>query len=180
MRIISGKYRGKQINPPKNLKARPTTDFAKEGIFNILANQFDFETLDILDLFAGTGSITYEFASRGVHSVVAVEMATPHSKFIERTCEDLQMDQVSVIKADVFRYLKKPYQSFDIVFADPPYDHPLLQELPEQVLSTEILMDEGWFFLEHPANYIFSAHPRFFQHRKYGGVNFSIFTRESL
>ena len=177
MRIISGKYRGKQIHPPKNFKARPTTDFAKESLFNILVHQYDFEALDILDLFSGTGSITYEFASRGVRSVVAVEMAPSHFKFIERTCEELDMDQVTVIKADALHYLQKPYQSFDIIFADPPYDHPLLPELPDQVLSTEILTDDGLFILEHPAKYTFSAQPGFSQPRKYGGVNFSLFTK---
>ena len=108
MRIISGKYRGKQIRPPKNFKARPTTDFAKESLFNILVHQYDFEELDILDLFSGTGSIAYEFASRGVRSVVALEMAAPNFKFIQRTCKELDMDQVNVIRADAFRYLKKP------------------------------------------------------------------------
>lgn len=176
MRIISGKYRGKQIHPPKNFKARPTTDFAKEGLFNILVHQYDFEELDILDLFSGTGSITYEFASRGVRSVVALEMAAPNFKFIQRTCKELDMDQVNVIRGDAFRYLKKPYQSFDIVFADPPYDHPLLPELPDLVLSTDILNEDGLLILEHPVKYIFSAQPGYIQHRKYGGVNFSLFT----
>lgn len=180
MRIISGTYRGKQIHPPKNLKARPTTDFAKEGLFNILIHQFDFEGLDILDLFAGTGSITYEFASRGVRSVVAVEMAPAHFKFIQQTCRELELDLVTVIRGDAFRYLKKPYQSFDIIFADPPYDHPRLAELPDLLLSTDILTEDGIFILEHPASIIFTAHPRFFQHRKYGGVNFTMFSRGSL
>lgn len=176
MRIISGKYRGKQIHPPKNLKARPTTDFAKESLFNILIHQIDLLELDILDLFAGTGSITYEFASRGVRSVVAVEMAPVHFKFIQKTCFDLSMDQVIVIKEDAFRYLRNPYQSFDIVFADPPYDHPRLAEIPDLVLSTELLAGDGLFILEHPASITFTAHPRFFQHRKYGSVNFTMFS----
>lgn len=176
MRIISGIYRGKQIHPPKNLKARPTTDFAKESLFNILIHQLDFMELDILDLFAGTGSITYEFASRGVRSVVAVELAPGYFKFIQHTCNELEMDQVTVIKGDAFRYLKNPYQSFDIVFADPPYDHPRLAELPDLVLSTELLTGDGLFILEHPASVTFTAHPRYLQHRKYGGVNFTMFS----
>ena len=176
MRIISGTYRGKQIHPPKNFKARPTTDFAKESLFNVLIHRLDFTELDILDLFSGTGSITYEFASRGVRSVVAVELVPVHFKFIQQTCNELEMDQVTVIKADAFRYLKNPYQSFDNVFADPPYDHPLLAELPDLVLSTNLLNAEGLFILEHPASYTFVAHPRFSQHRKYGGVNFTIFS----
>ncbi|MCK5134805.1 MAG: RsmD family RNA methyltransferase [Bacteroidales bacterium] len=179
MRIISGIYRGKQIHPPKNLKLRPTTDFAKESLFNILIHQFDFENLDILDLFAGTGSITYEFASRNVRSIVTVEMVQVHFKFIQKTCSELEMDQVTVIREDAFRYLKNPYQSFDIIFADPPYDHPRLAELPDMVFSTEILTRGGLFILEHPASYTFSAHPGFFQHRKYGGVNFTMFSSDT-
>lgn len=176
MRIISGIFRGKQIRPPVNFKARPTTDFAKESLFNILIHQYDMEDLDILDLFAGTGSISYEFASRGARSVLSVEMEPRHYKFIQDTCRDLQMDQVSVIRADAFKYLKRPVQSFDIIFADPPFDHPGLAELPELIFSSDILNKEGLFILEHPGNYSFTAHPHFFQHRKYGGVNFTFFT----
>ncbi len=176
MRIISGTYRGKKIHPPKNLKARPTTDFSKESIFNILIHQLDFKGLDILDLFAGTGSITYEFASRGVRSVVAVEMAPLHFKFIQQTCIDMGLDMVHVIRGDAFRILKNPTQSFDIIFADPPFDHPRLAELPNLVFSTEILISNGIFILEHSAKYSFTAHPRFLQHRKYGGVNFTMFS----
>ena len=176
MRIISGIFRGKQIRPPVNFKARPTTDFAKESLFNILVHQYDMEDLDILDLFAGTGSISYEFASRGARSVLSVEMEPRHYKFIQDTCRDLQMDQVSVIRADAFKYLKRPVQSFDIIFADPPFDHPGLAELPELIFSSDILNKEGLFILEHPGNYSFTAHPHFFQHRKYGGVNFTFFT----
>lgn len=179
MRIISGSYRGKQIHPPKNFKARPTTDFAKESLFNILIHQLDFEELDVLDLFAGTGSITYEFASRGVRSVVAVEMAPAHFKFIQQTCRELEMEQVSVIRGDAFRYLLKPYQSFDLVFADPPYDHPRLADLPDLVLSGGILTGGGIFILEHPDRFAFTAHPRLSRHRKYGGVNFTMFSQGS-
>ena len=176
MRIISGIFRGKRIHPPGNFKARPTTDFAKENLFNILIHQYDFEEMDVLDLFSGTGSIAYEFASRGARSVVAVEMAPAHFRFIQETCRSMQIEQVTVIRADVFRFLKRPIQSFDIIFADPPYDHPGLAELPDLVLSTEILNKQGLLILEHPGNYSFTAHPRFLQHRKYGGVNFTIFS----
>ncbi|MCK5067248.1 MAG: RsmD family RNA methyltransferase [Bacteroidales bacterium] len=179
MRIISGIFKGKQIRPPGNFKVRPTTDFAKEGLFNILANHYDFEELDVLDLFSGTGSITYEFASRGARSVVAVELAQAHFKFIQDTCAALELEQVTPIRTDVFRYLKKPYQSFDVIFADPPYDHPGLVQLPDLVISTEILADGGIFILEHPGSHDFSAHHGFSQHRKYGGVNFTMFTKNS-
>jgi len=177
MRIISGIFRGKQIRPPGNFKARPTTDFAKENLFNILIHQYDFEEMDILDLFSGTGSISYEFASRGAQSVLAIEMAPMHFKFIQDTCRDIQLDQVSVIRADVFRYLNKPIQSFDIIFADPPFDHKGLAELPDLIFSTDILNKQGIFILEHPGNYSFTAHPHFQHHRKYGGVNFTFFSR---
>lgn len=179
MRIISGIFRGRHIRPPANFKARPTTDFAKESLFNILANQYDFEGLDVLDLFSGTGSISYEFASRGARSVLALEMVPAHYKFIRDTVKSLDLDQVSVIRADVFKYLKRPYQSFDIVFADPPYDHPGLAELPDLVLSTEILQNKGVFILEHPGSFSFTAHPLFHEHRKYGGVNFTMFRKSS-
>jgi 16S rRNA (guanine(966)-N(2))-methyltransferase RsmD len=177
VRIISGKYRGKQIRPPKNFKARPTTDFAKESLFNILSHQYDLEEMEVLDLFSGTGSMTYEFASRGVKSLVALELSQPHFRFIQQTCRQLEMDQVQVIRGDVFRYLNKPYQSFDLIFADPPFDHPRLAELPDLVLSTSILEKDGLFILEHPAQYTFTAHPQYFQNRKYGGVNFTLFSR---
>ncbi len=176
MRIISGIFRGKQIRPPANFKARPTTDFAKESLFNILIHQHSIEDLEILDLFSGTGSIAYEFASRGAQSVLAIEMAPMHFKFIQETCRSLEMDQVSVIRADAFRYLKKPVQSFDIIFADPPFDHPGLDELPDLIFSTNVLNKEGLLILEHPGNYSFTAHSHFLQHRKYGGVNFTFFS----
>jgi 16S rRNA (guanine966-N2)-methyltransferase len=175
VRIISGKYRGKQIRPPGNFKARPTTDFAKEGLFNILANHFDPEALEVLDLFAGTGSITYEFASRGARSVVAIERDPNHYHFIRKTCDELGLDLVTVIRGDALRYLKNPSQSFDIIFADPPFDHPLLATLPDLVFDTEVLAREGRFILEHPSSHTFTAHDHFLQHRKYGGVNFTFF-----
>ena len=176
MRIISGIFRGKHIRPPANFKVRPTTDFAKESLFNILIHQYNIEEMDVLDLFSGTGSITYEFASRGARSVVAIEMAPAHYKFIQDTCRSMEIDQVTVIRADVFRYLQKPIQSFDIIFADPPYDHKGLAELPELVFSTQVLNNGGLFILEHPGKYSFTAHSRFQQQRKYGGVNFTIFS----
>jgi len=178
VRIISGIFRGKQIRPPKNFKARPTTDFAKEGLFNILQNHYDLEELDVLDLFAGTGSITFEFASRGARSVVALEKEKSYSDFIRQTCKELDFDQVNVIRGDVLRYLKRPYQSFDIIFADPPFDHPLLETIPDLVLSTEILESAGLFILEHPGSYSFTSHNHFQEHRKYGGVNFTFFKRQ--
>ena len=175
MRIISGQYRGKQIIPPRNFKARPTTDFAKEGLFNILMNTFDPEVLEALDLFSGTGSISYEFASRGAKTVVAVEWDALHHRFIQRTCQSLEMEQVTVLRMDVFRYLHHPVQSFDIVFADPPFDDPRLEELPDAVLESGVLQPGGLFILEHPDRNSFTAHPRFIRQRNYGSVQFSLF-----
>jgi len=132
--------------------------------------------MDVLDLFSGTGSISYEFASRGARSVLAIEMAPMHFKFIQETCRSMEMEQVTVIRADAFRYLKKPTQSFDFIFADPPFDHPGLAELPDLIFSTNILNKKGVLILEHPGSYSFTAHPQFLQHRKYGGVNFTFFS----
>ena len=178
MRIISGSYRGKQIHPPSGIKVRPTTDQAKEALFNILIHRFDLEELEVLDLFAGTGSISYEFASRGTRSVVAVELNEKQFRFIRKIVSDLEFENVTVIKGDSFRYLRHPSQAFDIVFADPPYDHPDLVQLPDLVFSSDVLTGDGWFILEHPRQLTFTAHPRFLSHRKYGGVNFSIFGRD--
>jgi 16S rRNA (guanine(966)-N(2))-methyltransferase RsmD len=175
VRIISGTYRGKLIHPPRGFKARPTTDFAKEGLFNVLGNYFEFEELDVLDLFSGTGSITYEFASRGAVSVVAVESDAMHFRFIRSSCRMLGLDQVTVLHKDVFRYLNLQVQSFDIIFADPPFNHPRLTDLPELVLSGRILNSGGLFILEHPENFSFTAFPGFRETRKYGRVNFSFF-----
>ena len=175
MRIISGTYRGKQIRPPRGFKARPTTDFAKEGLFNILSNRYQFEGLDVLDLFSGTGSITYEFASRGAGSVVAVELNSLYAKFIRSSCMMLGMDQVTVLQKDAFRYLIQPVQSFDIIFADPPFDHPGAADLPGLIGSSPLLNSGGMFVLEHPENLSFGASPGFRETRNYGRVNFSFF-----
>lgn len=175
MRIISGSYRGRQITPPRNFKARPTTDFAKESLFNVLNNHFDYENLEVLDLFSGTGSISYEFASRGARSVMAVELDSDHNKFIRQTAEKLDFDQIKVIRGDAFAFIKRPFQSFDLIFADPPYDLAGIEKLPDEIFRTTILSPGGWFILEHGSRLSFTAHPNFFQHRSYGSVNFSIF-----
>jgi len=175
VRIISGTYKGRHIYPPRNFKARPTTDFAKESLFNILNNNFDFEDCDVLDLFSGTGSITFEFASRGARSVFAIENDSDHYKFIRKTADELGFDQVKTIRGDVFSFIRRPFQSFDLIFADPPYDLPGLEKLPDEIFKTNILQENGWFILEHGSKLSFTAHPLFYQHRAYGSVNFSIF-----
>jgi len=177
VRIISGSYRGKQIHPPNNFKARPTTDFAKEGLFNILFNNFDFEETDVLDLFAGTGSVSYEFASRGTKRITCVENNSTHFKFIRRNIEEMDFEQVHTINTDVFKFIKKPFESYDLIFADPPYNHPNLKKLPELIFGTNILLDNGWFILEHPSSLTFNHLPNFFMHKNYGNVNFSFFKK---
>lgn len=175
MRIVSGKYKGRLIKPPKNFKARPTTDFAKENLFNILTNHFDFGTTDVLDLFSGTGSITYEFASRGSSTVISVESNYKHQLFIKETIEELGLENVKSIKSDAFRYVKSCPKKFDIVFADPPYDLKEMESIPDFIFEQEILKSEGWLIVEHGDKTTFSRHPYFKEIRKYGGVNFSFF-----
>jgi 16S rRNA (guanine966-N2)-methyltransferase len=139
VRIISGKYRGRQIHTPNNLPVRPTTDAAKESLFNILNNLVDFEEISVLDLFAGTGNLSYEFYSRGAVNVTAVEMEPRCVAFINKTIQMLNAENVEMIRADVFHYLKRPYESFDIIFADPPYQMENIDEIPDLIFQSQIL-----------------------------------------
>ncbi|MBQ5844589.1 MAG: RsmD family RNA methyltransferase [Alistipes sp.] len=177
MRIISGKFRGRAINPPKNLRARPTTDFAKENLFNILTNLVDFEECSVLDLFAGTGSVSYEFASRGAKSVTSVEINSVHYNFIRNTARSLGADNLYPVKANVFLYLRSCTKEFDIIFSDAPYDLENLEEVVELALSGNLLKDDGIFIFEHSDKYNFSNHPLFWQSRSYGSVQFSFFKK---
>ena len=177
MRIVSGKYRGRAINPPKNLRARPTTDFAKENLFNVLGNLVDFEECDVLDLFAGTGSISYEFASRGVHSVTSVEINPVHYNFIKKTAADLGIDNLFAVKANVFLYLKSCAKQFDLIFSDAPYDLEGSEEVIRLVLERDLLKPDGFLVFEHSKNLIFSSDPHFWQSRSYGRVQFSFFKK---
>lgn len=174
MRIISGKYKGRRIPVRKNFPSRPTTDFAKENIFNILNNHYDFEGLKVLDLFAGTGSISYEFASRGA-VVTCVEINYRSFKFIQETIRDLGFDNLRAIKADVFKFIEKDSNSYDLIFADPPFQLPELETIPDRILSKNLLNEEGWLILEHSDQMKFTAHEKLFNTRSYGSVNFSIF-----
>jgi 16S rRNA (guanine(966)-N(2))-methyltransferase RsmD len=175
LRIIGGKYRGRRIVPPSGFKARPTTDFARESLFNILNNRVDFEALSVLDLFAGTGSISYEFASRGAREVHSVEQDMKHIAGIKRIIKDIGFTNIKPVHIDVKAYLKTCSAKYDIVFADPPYELSWLKEIPDLVTGSGIMKDDGFFVLEHPGNMIFSDHKLFFEHRRYGGVNFSFF-----
>ena len=175
MRIVSGKYKGRLIKPPKNFKARPTTDFAKENLFNILNNNFDFTELRVLDLFSGTGSISYEFASRECISVTSIESNFRHQGFIKKTIEELGLENIRTIKSDAFRFVKSCKDKFDIIFADPPYDLKEIESIPDYIFSQQVLNSEGWLIVEHGDKTNFGRHPAFIELRKYGGVNFSIF-----
>ena len=176
MRIIGGKLRGKTLLPPAGYKARPTTDFAKEGLFNTLDNEFYFDDLAVLDLFGGTGSISFEFASRGAGEVIAVEMNPVNAAFIKKTASALGVDKVvRVLHQNVFDFIGICTKRFDIVFADPPYALEGLDQIPDKVLSKRLVHDEGYLILEHPAEYDFAAHPSFVKEKKYGNVHFSFF-----
>jgi 16S rRNA (guanine966-N2)-methyltransferase len=175
LRIISGKYKGRKINPPSNFTARPTTDYARESLFNILNNRIDFETVIVLDLFAGTGSISYEFASRGAQVVHLVEKEQRHISFIRKTVVEMKFENIKPIHIDVKAYLKTCRFKYDIVFADPPYKLTWLESLPDMVTSSGVIKEDGFFILEHPKEISFNSHKLFFEHRNYGNVNFSFF-----
>ncbi|MFA9388561.1 MAG: 16S rRNA (guanine(966)-N(2))-methyltransferase RsmD [Prolixibacteraceae bacterium] len=174
MRIVGGKYRGRMFNPGKSFKARPTTDFAKESLFNILNNRIDFEETKLLDLFAGTGSISYEFISRGCSDLTMIELDFKHVQFIKSVLKELN-EVAKVYRADAFKFLETENHQYDLIFADPPYDHPRLKEVPELVVARKLLTPDGLFVLEHGRDHDFSTAPGFQEIRKYGSVNFSFF-----
>ncbi len=173
MRIISGTYRGRRLAPPKNITARPTTDFAKESLFNLLSNRMDFDGVDMLDLFAGTGGIGLEFVSRGARSVTAVEMAHTQQNFIIQVCKQLGINNLRVVRGDVFKFLNACTVSYDFIYADPPYMLDRLNELPD--LCLPFLRQGGWLVVEHGKTTDLTAHPRHQETRSYGSVYFSFF-----
>ncbi len=175
MRIIGGTYRGRRIDPPSNFRARPTTDFAREGLFNILNNRIDFESSFILDLFSGTGSISYEFASRGAAQVHLIDKDPKHIAGIKRIIKEIGFENIRPIHIDVKAYIKTCSIKYDVVFADPPFDLSWLKEIPDLVTKSGIIKEDGFFILEHPRGMSFGDHELFFEHRNYGGVNFSFF-----
>lgn len=175
MRIITGIYKGRRFEVPRTFKARPTTDFAKENIFNVLRAYVDLEGATALDLFAGTGSISLELVSRGCDKVVSVEADRDHARFIRQCFRELGCDKDVLIRGDVFRFLKSCRQRFDLVFADPPYALPELPTIPGLVLSSGLLAPQGLLVFEHGKTHDFSSHAGFVEHRSYGSVNFSLF-----
>ena len=176
MRIITGRYKGRHFDIPRTFKARPTTDFAKENIFNVLTQYVDFDGATALDLFSGTGSISLELLSRGCQQVVSVEMDRDHHRFIQDCLKKLDTKACIPIRGDVFRFLKSCKQQYDFIFADPPYALKELPEIPDLVIGRQLLKDGGIFVFEHGKDHDFSAHPHFLEHRSYGSVNFSLFT----
>ena len=178
MRIITGKYKGRHFDIPRTFKARPTTDFAKENIFNVLTQYIDFEGAEALDLFSGTGSITLELLSRGCSRVVSIELDRDHHRFIQQCLQKLlsQRDpSVIPLRTDVFRYIKSCKQQFDFIFADPPYALKELHTIPNLIFGRRLLKEDGIFVFEHGKDHDFSDDPHFVEHRSYGSVNFSIF-----
>lgn len=179
MRIISGKYKGRRFDIPKSFKARPTTDFAKENLFNVLNNEIEWEGTTALDLFGGTGSISFELVSRGCPKVVCVEKNFNHASFIEKTKEMLKIQsELLLFKMDVFSYLEHCKEQFDLIFADPPYDLKYFADVPRLVFEKDLIKAGGIFILEHSKDYDFSDLPLFESRRVYGGVNFTIFRKD--
>jgi len=176
IRIISGKYKGRRITAPKNLPIRPTTDRAKEALFNILTNQYYLPELKVLDLFTGSGSIAYEFASRGVKDIQAVDRNYPVIKFVTKTANDFEFP-IKVIKYDVLKFLEKTTDKYDLIFADPPYDldYEVQEKMVNTVFERNLLNENGILILEHKEQFNFEKHPRFDSARKYGMTVFSFF-----
>jgi len=175
MRVISGIYKHRHFNIPKTFKARPTTDFAKENLFNVLNGYLDFDGLTALDLFAGTGSISIELISRGCKQVISIEKDRQHYLFIKKIMSEVKTDKCLPICSDVFKYITRYTDSFDFIFADPPYALKELGDIPDLIFKKNLLKDNGLFVLEHGKEYDFSKHEHFIEHREYGSVNFSFF-----
>ena len=175
MRIVGGSHKGRVIRPAKFFKHRPTTDVAKEAMFNILHNSFDFNNIDVLDLFSGTGSISFEFASRGCEKIVSVEKNYKYTEFIKKLADEFGFSSHKVIKSDVFKFIERSINSFDIIFADPPYDLPNLIEIPDYIFKKQILNKDGILIVEHSDKINFSRHHNFVNTRNYSRVNFSFF-----
>ena len=175
MRIIRGKYGRRRFDVPSNITARPTTDFARENIFNVIENLIDLEGAVALDLFAGTGAVSFEFLSRECESVTSVEKSHVQFNFIRKVRDQLNVKNMTLIKGDVFRFIETTRQKFDVIFVDPPYDLPNFGEIPRKILASELVKPGTVFVMEHSKNYDFSQLPHFHQHRAYGSVNFSIF-----
>lgn len=178
MRIIRGRYKGRQIITPRNLNVRPTTDFAKEAMMNIIENNLDLDDCNALDLFSGTGNISFELASRGAKAVRAVEQNIACYKFISKTKQNLELENLNATRSDVFRFLSKINEKYDLIFADPFYEMPKVEKIPELIFNKNLLKEGGWLVLEHSKKYDFSGQPYFDSKRTYGNANFTIFIKQ--
>lgn len=178
MRIIGGRLKGQTIKLPVSYAARPTTDFAREGLFNILGNEYEFEDLKVLDLFGGTGAISYEFASRGASRVYCVEMSRDNASFIKTEAVRLGLDNVTMVRDNVFDFLPVCREKFDVIFADPPYALEGLETIPDKVFAKDILHPGCYFILEHGDGHSFRNHPYFVKERSYGRVHFTFFVKK--
>jgi 16S rRNA (guanine966-N2)-methyltransferase len=178
MRVIGGRFKGRRFNPPKFFKARPTTDFAKESLFNLINNEIDLQGARVLDLFAGTGSISYEFMSRGANYVCSVDISSKYLGYIKKTAEEINPEEkvVRTIKADVLKFIRKHELDYDIIFADPPYDLPEIDTIAKLIFENTTLKSDALVIIEHSASTDYSAHTEFKYLRKYGKVNFSFFS----
>ncbi|HEY0244644.1 MAG TPA: RsmD family RNA methyltransferase [Mucilaginibacter sp.] len=175
MRIIGGSLKGLRLNPPKNLPVRPTTDLAKEALFNILLNKIDFEGISVLDLFSGTGNISLEFASRGAAQIISVDRSIHCVNYLRDIAKQHGLTNIKVFKDDVFKYLQHETDQFDLVFADPPYDLSGIPEIPKIIFDKELLLPDGLLIVEHQSMQNLSNHPAFDEQRKYGHSSFSFF-----
>lgn len=180
MRIISGRLKGLRLNPPAKLPVRPTTDLAKEALFNILFNQFDFEKIRVLDLFSGTGNISLEFASRGVPEIFSVDRDFGCINYLKTLQKQYDLPAIKVVKSDVFKFLETETQQYDLIFADPPYDLPQLNVIAAKVLDRDLLKPDGYLIIEHPSMKKLDNHPEFLEQRKYGSSSFSFFGKNPL
>jgi 16S rRNA (guanine(966)-N(2))-methyltransferase RsmD len=175
MRIIGGSLKGLRLNPPKNLPVRPTTDLAKEALFNILLNQIEFEGIKVLDLFAGTGNISLEFASRGASEVISVDRSIHCVNYLKDTSRQHKLTQIKTYREDVFKYLSIETEQYDLIFADPPYDLNRIPDLPKVIFEKNLLKTDGLLIVEHQSLQNLSNHPAFVEQRKYGHSSFSFF-----
>lgn len=180
MRIIGGRLKGLRLNPPTNLPVRPTTDLAKEALFNILNNQLDFEGLKVLDLFSGTGNIAMEFASRNAEKVVAVDRAAQCVQYLKDMAVKVKLPEITTFKADVFKFLEAETDQYDLIFADPPYDLDKIPQLPNAVFTRNLLLPDGLLIIEHPSYQNLSNQPGFSEKRIYGNTAFSFFRNQLL
>lgn len=175
MRIISGSHKGRRFNPPKGFRSRPTTDLARESLFNILSNTYQIDGLIAIDLFAGSGSVSYEFASRGAEKVLSIEKSFPVFKHLIKLVNEFEFEHIRVIKKDVFNWLKKTDEKADIIFADPPFDLENINELPKIILEKKMIKEGGCLILEHGADLSFDAFEEYSYTKNYGAVHFSFF-----